>query len=158
MAFVTASMQSIRDFLAQPRIAVAGVSRNPKDFSRTLLREFRGRGYDAVALNPEATEIDGAPCYAHLRDVQPPVDSVLVMTSPAVTGAVVDECLETGVKRVWMYRAAGTGAVNAQAVAKCDAAGVDVIPGECPMMFLRDASWFHRLHGVVKKIAGSYPK
>ena len=46
-------IERIRDFLAQPRLAIVGVSREPLDFSRRLLREFRQAGYDTVAVNPE---------------------------------------------------------------------------------------------------------
>ena len=51
--------QLIDDFLAQKRIAVVGVSRNPRDFTRTMFNEFIRRGYDAVPVNPNAAEIDG---------------------------------------------------------------------------------------------------
>ena len=37
-------MSTLRDFLAQKRIAVVGVSQDPKDFSRGLLRTLRERG------------------------------------------------------------------------------------------------------------------
>jgi len=37
------SLDRIQDFLAQKRFAFAGVSRQPKDFSRALFREFRAR-------------------------------------------------------------------------------------------------------------------
>ena len=42
------SRKDIDDFFALKRFLVVGVSRNPKDFSRTLFRELRARGYDAV--------------------------------------------------------------------------------------------------------------
>ena len=42
------------EFLAQRRIALVGVSRNPRDLSRTLFRELRRRGYDVVPVNPDA--------------------------------------------------------------------------------------------------------
>jgi uncharacterized protein len=58
------SMATIQDFLAQKRIAVVGVSRNPKDFSRGLFRTLRERGYDAVAVNPDLEWVDDAPCFA----------------------------------------------------------------------------------------------
>ena len=41
------------EFLAQRRIALVGVSRDPRDLSRTLFRELRRRGYDVVPVNPE---------------------------------------------------------------------------------------------------------
>src|ERR1035437_9749703 len=99
-------MENIRDFLAQKRFAFIGVSRQPKDFSRALFREFKTRDYEPVPVHPEAAEIEGARCFAHLRDIQPPVESVLLMTSPTVTNLLVRECLEAGIKRVWFYRGA----------------------------------------------------
>src|SRR5271157_4111531 len=79
------SMATIKDFLAQKRIAVVGVSHDPKDFSRGLLRTLLQHGYDAVAVNPALQSADGAPCFGSLAQINPPVDGVLVMTSPAVT-------------------------------------------------------------------------
>ena len=79
------SMQMIQDFLGQKRLAVVGVSRQPKDFSLALFRELRKRGYDAVPVNPQAEQIDEQPCYARLQAVHPPVDGALLMTSPAAT-------------------------------------------------------------------------
>jgi len=151
-------MERIQDFLGQKRFAIVGVSRSPKDFSRTLLREFRERGYDAVPVNPEVRVIDGRPCFARLHEIEPPVGAALLMTPPALTDKIVRECAEAGVKRVWMYRATGQGAVSAEAVKFCEANGISVIAGECPMMFLSGGAWFHRFHGWVKKIAGSYPR
>jgi len=151
------SMSTVRDFLAQKRIAVVGVSQDPKDFSRGLLRTLRERGYDAVAVNPKLQSADGAPCFANLAAVAPPVDGVLVMTSPAVTDQVVQECAALHIPRVWLYRAGGQGAVSPQAVEFCEDHGIAVVPGECPYMFFSGEHWFHRLHGFIKRIAGSYP-
>src|ERR1035441_3344310 len=51
-------IERIQDFLGQKRLAIVGVSRQPKDFSRAVLREFREKGYDAVPVNPAAREMD----------------------------------------------------------------------------------------------------
>jgi len=150
-------MATIKDFLAQKRIAVVGVSHDPKDFSRALLRTLRERGYDAVAVNPELSSADDAPCFGKLADVTPQVDGVLVMTSPAVTDQIVQECAKLRIPRVWMYRAGGKGAVSPQAVEFCEEHGIAVVPGECPYMFLSGEPWFHRLHGFIKRISGAYP-
>jgi predicted CoA-binding protein len=151
------SMAVIQDFLAQKRIAVVGVSHDPKDFSRALLRSMRQRGYEAVAVNPTLTEADDAPCFARLEDVTPPVDGVLLMTTPAITDQMVEQCAKLHIPRVWMYRAGGQGAVSPQAVEYCGEHGISVVPGECPYMFLSGEHWFHRLHGFIKKISGTYP-
>ena len=152
------SMERIRDFLGQKRFALVDVSRQPKELSRALFREFVARGYDTVPVNPEADQIDGRPCFARLEDIQPHIDSVLLMTTPAVTDRLVRDCAAAGIKRVWMYRGGGTGAVSKEAIQFCESNGISVIPGECPFMFLPGGAWVHRLHGFVRKIAGSYPK
>jgi uncharacterized protein len=151
------SMQQIQDFLGLKRFAFVGVSRQPKDFSRILFREFLARGYQAVPVNPDAGEIDGQPCFARLQEIQPPVDGVLFMTAPAVTDTLVRDCEGAGIKRVWMFRGAGAGAATAEAVQFCESHGIPVIPGECPFMYLPGGAWYHRFHGFVKKITGSYP-
>jgi len=152
------SMQQIHDFLDLKRFAFVGVSRQPKDFSRMLFREFVARGYQAVPVNPDANEIDGQPCFARLQEIQPPVEEVLFMTAPAVTETLVRDCPAAGIKRVWMYRGGGAGAATPGAIRFCESQGIGVIPGECPFMFLPGGAWFHRFHGLVKKIAGSYPR
>jgi hypothetical protein len=56
-----------------------------------------------------------------------------------------------------MYRAGGEGAVSPQAIEYCEEHGIAVVPGECPYMFFADSGWFHRVHGFIKRISGSYP-
>lgn len=153
-----ASLETIQDFLAQKRIAMVGVSREPKEFSVMLFKELCRRGYDMVPVNPSATEVLGRRCFARVQDVQPPVDAAILMTSPAVSDAVVRDCAQARVRRVWMYRA-GThgGAVSDDAVVFCRAKGIEVVPGECPYMFFPKAG-FHRVHGFVRKLTGRYPR
>ena len=110
-----------------------------------------------MPVNPAAGEIEGQRCYARVQDIQPPVIAALVMTAPSVTDTVVRDCADAGVQHVWMFRGGGKGSVSAEAVTFCESRGMAVIPGECPFMFLSDGAWFHRFHGWVKKIRGSYP-
>jgi predicted CoA-binding protein len=153
-----ATLDQIQAFLATERLAIAGVSRNSSDFSRLLFREFLRRGYDVVPVHPCGGEIEGRACAARLQEVIPPVDAVLLMTSPIVTEQVARDCAEAGVKRVWMYRASGAGAISSNAVAYCESRGIEVIAGECPMMFFEDTGFLHRVHGLMRKITGRYPR
>jgi predicted CoA-binding protein len=157
-----ASMERVQDFLSQKRLAFVGVSRQPKDYSRALFREFSARGYDAVPVNPAIGEIEGQRCFGRVQDIEPVPDGVVLMTSAAVAQQVVSDCIQAGVKRIWMCRTTGKGSVSAQAVGECEAHGISVIPGECPFMFLegdyqQGGGWVHHFHGFLKKITGSYP-
>jgi hypothetical protein len=66
--------------------------------------------------------------------------------------------VEAGIRTVWMYRGAGTGAVSAKAVEMCRLNGIRVVAGECPFMFFPKAGGVHRFHGWWRKLIGEYPK
>jgi predicted CoA-binding protein len=144
-------------FLAQRRLAVVGVSRDPRDFSRSLVRELKARGYDVVPVHPWLDQVEGLRCYDRVQEIRPPVDGALLLTPPAVTTLVVRECAAAGIPRVWMHRGAGRGAVSAEAVAFCREQGMDVVEGACPWMFLPDAGAGHRFHGMLARLFGRHP-
>jgi len=158
MVSEASSLEMIQDFLAQKRIAMVGISRKPGEFSAMLFKELCKRGYDVVPVNPNMTEVLGRRCFARVQDIQPPVEAALLMTSAEVTETVAGECAEAGIRRIWMHRAGGRGAVSEKAVEFCRARGMQVVPGECPLMFLPESGGIHRLHGFLRKITGSYPK
>jgi uncharacterized protein len=158
MAAQPASLDIIEDFLAQKRIAMVGVSRDPANFSVKLFEELCRRGYDVVPVNPNISELQERPCFARVQDIQPPVQAAMLMTSPEATEAVVNDCAKAGIPRVWMYRATGNGSVSEKAIAFCQKQGMRLIPGECPFMFLPNTAGFHRFHGFIRKITGRYPR
>jgi uncharacterized protein len=154
----TNSREVIDDFLAQRRIAVIGVSRDAKDFTRALFREFVQRGYDVVPVHPSATEVEGVPAMKSVRDVQPAVDGALVMTPAGATTGVVEDCIAAGVPRIWLYKAVGAGAVNPEAVDLCDARKIPVVAGECPFMFFPGGKGFHGIHRFFRILTGTLPR
>jgi uncharacterized protein len=154
------TLREVDDFLALRRLAVVGVSRDPKHFSYLLWQELRQRRYEAIPVNPNATEIDGQRCYARVQEIQPPVEGVLVMTPASATATVVRDCVEAGIGHVWMHKGAGggAGAVDPAAVALCNEHGIELVAGQCPFMFLPGTPFFHGLHGFFRKMTGGYPK
>jgi len=144
------AMDKAREFLALKRIALVGISRNEKDFSRGIYRELVRRGYDVVPVSPALGEVEGKPCHARIQDVRPPPEVALLLTSPERTELVVRDCLEAGVRRVWMHRGVGPGAVSPAAVAFCRANGIEVAAGVCPFMALPGSAWPHRLHAFFR--------
>ena len=158
MSTPTVSLETIQSFLSVKRLAMVGLSRNPKHFSVMLFNELIRRGYDVVPVNPKASEVLGHPCFARVQDIQPPVEAALLMTSADITDCAVADCAQAGVRRIWLYRAGSTGgAVTPSAVAFCHAHGIEVVPGECPFMFFPH-NGFHTLHGLLSKLIGRYPK
>ncbi len=148
--------QQVTEFLAQERIAIVGVSRDEKDFTRTIFNEFVKRGYDVVPVNPNAADIAGQKCYARVQEIQPPVGGVLVMTPPAASEQVARDCAAAGVKHVWLHRGEGIGAMSDAALAVCQQNGIGVVPGFCPYMFLDNTAFFHRIHAFFRKRSADY--
>ncbi len=152
------TIRQIEDFLALKRVAVVGVSRDPKEISYTLWQELRQRRYEAVPVNPATSEIDGQRCYASVAEIEPPVEGALIMTPPAVAEHVVEQCVEAGITHVWLYGGiAGSGATSDSAIEYAEGHGVDVVAKLCPYMFLPGTPFFHGVHAFGKKLTGSYP-
>jgi predicted CoA-binding protein len=134
----------VRDFLAQKKIAVVGVSDRRETGCNAAYRTFQHKGYTVYAVNPRLTTFDGAPCYPDLKSIPERPDGVFILANPTVADQIVQQCIELGVKRVWMHcmmgtkpgLAAGSTSVSPDAVQKCREHGIAVIPGSCPNQFL----------------------
>lgn len=147
----------IQEFLEQKQFAFIGVSRNEKDFSRTLFRAFVDAGYDPRPVNPGAMEIEGRKCFGSVLDVAPRATSALLMLPKQSLTRVIVKCAEAGVTLVWIHGITGPREIPAEVLAICRDHGIRVIPGYCPFLFLQGAGWFHRLHGGLMKLTGTYP-
>ncbi len=158
MAPANVSLETIENFLAQKRIALVGISRERRNISGMLLEELSREGYEVLPVNPNVSEVMGRRCFARVQDIQPAPDAALLLTSPAVTNVVVRDCGEAGIKRIWMFRGGGQGAVSAEAVEYCQQQGMELVPGRCPFMFLRPVRGVHWLHRCFSKLAGHYPR
>ncbi len=150
--------EAVEDFLAQKRIAVAGVSRNGSQPANFIYRKLRGAGYQVFAVNPSAKELEGDRCYPDLASIPETVDGVVIATHPKATLNVVHECEELGISRAWMHRSFGQGSVSKSAVEFCRENGITCIAGGCPMMFCPPVDMPHRCMRWVLNFAGGLPK
>ena len=148
----------IQDFLSQKRIAIVGVTRDVKDWGRTLYDEFKKRGYDTYAVNPNAQGLEGIQCYASLSKLPTKVDGVLLAVPPHVTDQVVREVAELGIPRVWMHKGAGAGAVSKSAIQFCKEKNIATVYGVCPFMYLQPQGFGHKMHHAFAKWFGGLPK
>ncbi len=142
----------IDDFLAQEHLAFVGASHDPKEFSATVYRELRDRGYDLHPVNPHAAEIDGDACVATVAELPDGIDGAIVMVPADASAEVVQACIDRGIPRVWLHKGAGPSSVSDDAVALCKEHGIEVVDGACPMMFAEPVAWFHRVHRWERKV------
>jgi predicted CoA-binding protein len=149
--------QAASEFLANKRVAVTGVSRTPKTHgSNNVYRRLRERGYDVIAVNPNAQTVEGDRTYPDLRSIPGGVDAVVIGTRPEIAERTMHECAELGIKHVWMHRGPGAGSVSAAATDYGRQHGITVIDGGCPLMFEPTADFGHKIMRLV--YAGKVPK
>jgi predicted CoA-binding protein len=156
---MTTMKEAAHEFLAQKRIAVAGVSRqSARHGANTVYRRLRERGYEVFAVNPQADTVEGDPCYRDLRSIPGGVDAVVIGTTPAVAESVVRDCHELGITRIWMHRGYGPGSVSEAEADYGRRTGMTVIAGGCPLMFEPCSDLSHRAMCWYLNLRGAIPK
>lgn len=146
-------------FLAQPRIAVTGVSRKPHGHgSNIVYQRLRQRGYLVFPVNPNAERVEGDRCFHDLRSIPGGVGAVVIATRPELAEGTMRECAELGIKHVWMHRGFGTGSVSESAASFGRQHGISVIDGGCPCMFEPTADPGHKVMRTLLTISGKVPR
>ena len=134
----------VKSFLDQKRIAVVGISDKRETGCNLAYKKFKENGYQVYAVNPRISTYDGDVCYADLKSIPDKPESVFILANSKVTEQIVGQCVELGIKHIWMHCMMGTkpglGAnvtsVSQSAVEMCKANGIEIIPGSCPNQFL----------------------
>lgn len=134
----------IAEFLRGRRIAVAGVSRGTDSAANPIFRRLRQAGYDVVAVNPKATEVEGAACFPDLASIPGDLDGLVVATHPDVSAEVVRQAAQRKIPRIWLHRSFGRGSVSDEAVRECATRGLPCIVGGCPLMYCEPVDLAHR--------------
>jgi predicted CoA-binding protein len=123
--------QAAAEFLAGKRVAVTGVSRKPQGHgSNVVYQRLRQRGYEVFAVNPNADQVAGYPCYHDLASVPGTVDWVVIGTKQHVAPS----------RRIRRQR------------------GITVIEGGCPCMFNPTADPGHKAMRLVFTMTGNVPR
>lgn len=151
----------VKDFLAQKRIAVVGVSDRRDTGCNLGYRKFKEAGYTVIAVNPRLDTFEGDPCYPDLKSIPEKPDAVFILANPGITEQIVRQCVELGIKYVWMHclmgtkpgLASGMTSVSQEAVRMCRENGITVIPGSCPNQFL-NPDFGHALMRVLFRTLG----
>lgn len=159
---MTATLQTkVDEFLAQRRIAVAGVSRNNSDHpvGNLIYSRLKKAGHEVFPVNPHLQSFEGDPCYPDLRSIPGGVDGVVIVTRPDVTERIVRDCGDAGVRRVWMHQSLGSKAssVSPAAVEYCRQHDISVIAGACPMMYGDGVDIGHACMRWMLRLTGGLP-
>jgi predicted CoA-binding protein len=150
----------VEDFLAQKRIAVAGVSRDKSHHpaGNLIYQRLKRTGHEVFPVNPNMASFEGDRCYPDLQSIPGGVDGVVIITRPETTQQIVRDCGSAGVRRVWMHQSMAKGSsVSPDAVEYCRQHDISVIAGACPMMFGPGVDFGHACMRWMMKLTGGLP-
>ena len=131
-----------RSFLAHRRLALVGVSRDSRDFSRIVLSELTRCGYDVVPVNPRESTVLGRTSYPNLSAIPGPIEVVNIFREPAAVPAIVEEAIRLEAKVIWMQ----LGVIHEEAAERASAAGLEVVMDRC--MKIEHARFFGGLSTI----------
>jgi uncharacterized protein len=149
--------KQVAEFLSKKRIAVVGVSRNFQQPANAIYRKLKGAGYQVYAINPNAMQVEGNPCYPDLHSVPEPVEAVMIVTHPDMAAKIARECADLGIRHVWLHRSFGQGSVSKEAVAECKRQYINCLVGGCPMMYCKPVDFGHRCMKWILKLQSRIP-
>ena len=96
--------EAATDFLACRRIAVTGVSREPKEHGGNIVyTRLKERGYEVFAVNPNTDTVEGDRAYPDLTSIPGGVEAVVIATRPEHALDTVREAANLGMTKVWMH-------------------------------------------------------
>ncbi|GAA3162254.1 bifunctional GNAT family N-acetyltransferase/acetate--CoA ligase family protein [Blastococcus jejuensis] len=107
-----AAAASLRPVLRPETVVVIGAGRAETSIGRAVLRSLATAGFDGavMAVNPNAQQIEGVPCWPSVADLPSTIDLAVVTVPAESVSAVVEECGKHGVRAVLLITA-GLGRV-----------------------------------------------
>ncbi len=135
---MTASYKpKIEAFLRLKNIAVLGYSSHGDQPANAIYKKLKDNGYHVFAVNPKADEVKDVTCYPDLKSIGEPIEGVILCTPANATEQAVRDCAALGIANVWIHEGIGPGSYNEQAFQTARKLGLNVIPGACPMMYVK---------------------
>lgn len=143
----------VESFLAERKMALAGVSSKTKKFGNAVYKELKGKGYELFLIHPSAKEINGVVCYADISLLPEKVGGLVTVVPPEQTEKLVREAHAAGIHKIWMQQ----GSESESAIQFCQDSGMVVIHGECILMFAQPRG-IHKFHHWLWGLFGKLPK
>jgi uncharacterized protein len=151
----------VGEFLGKQRIAIWGVGEAKADPGWFVAKKFRKRGVEVTAVNPLFADGADLERVSSLTRIDPPVEAVLVYVDPPQVSEAVEDCFKAATPLVWLHDALSAGSATTEAIDRLRSTGCAVIPGLCPMFFLKPLDpahfclkWVLRLSGKEKRTRG----
>jgi uncharacterized protein len=147
------NISQIQDFMKLRSFALFGASSKKRKFGNLVLSTLAAKGYTVFPIHKTAYFIDGIKCYNSFDELPYKPDGVILVIPPDEAQHVVNDIISEGIKNVWFQQ----GSESAKAVNYCILNGLNVIYGECILMFTEKPGFPHNLHKWVWGLGAKSP-
>ena len=106
--------------------AVVGASTDVTKWGHKVFLALRDNGYQVTPINPNAAAISSDRAYptlTALAEHKGKPDLVVCVVQPTITELIISECIQLGIKRLWMQ----PGAESNEAVRLCNENDIKVM-------------------------------
>ena len=138
------------DFWARKNYAVVGVSDKKRKFGNTVFKKMRKRGYEVFPVNQNLKLFEDQMCYNNVSEISDHLDGVIIITRPDGAKKAIRECINSGIKKVWLY----PGSKCDEAINLAKENDIELICKACPLLYLEPVKFPHSLHRWVVKVLG----
>jgi predicted CoA-binding protein len=145
---------AINAFLETRKLAIAGVSRDQKKFGYAAFRKLKEIGFDLYLVHPDTDTLHGESCYRNISLLPGDIGGLLIMTPKTETLGVVKDAVNKGIRNLWIQQMSETPESIEYALNN----KVNLVAGQCIMMFAEPVEGFHKFHRNLKKWFGRLPK
>lgn len=128
MSFTNPDRETIRRILTDANtVAVVGLSPKPERDSHSVAKALQQFGYQIIPVRPGVDELLGETAYPDLKSLPMLPDIVDVFRAPEYVPEIVEDCIDLGVKVLWLQE----GVVNEEAAKKAKKKGITVVMDRC---------------------------
>lgn len=145
---------SIEQFFASQAFAVVGVSRNSRKFGNIIFREMKNKGFAVYPVSAHLPSVEGVSCFARVDELPESVKSLVIVVHPEAAAEIVVRAHTKGITNIWLQQ----GAESDNAIAFAKQHGLNLIHGQCILMFTEPVKSIHAVHRWISRLVRSYPQ
>jgi predicted CoA-binding protein len=144
--------ETIDLFLNSKKIAIAGVSHNPKKFGYAAYKTARDKGFDVIPVNKKGGNVDGIEMLKSVSELDPSLN-LLIVTNKQDTKKVLEDAIGRGIKNIWIQN----GCESEEALKFAAQQDIQLVSKKCFLMY-SSPSGIHKFHQTITRWLGKYVK
>ncbi len=91
----------IESFFQNRTFALFGLSGRAKSVSLEIYDLLTEKGLEVFPVNPNSPKVGEIACYPNLRSIPVKPQAAIVVTRPAISKVIAQDCLNLGIRNLW---------------------------------------------------------